>query len=439
MPKSIFSSGLGQPSDGLSTVELGTPWDVLRAAEPVIDVGAAVTPGQDLGFDPAAYDQYEQGHAVHSLEGGAGADTLHGRYGSDDLRGHDGNDTLFGGGGSDHLYGGLGNDKLYGGSGADVLFGDEGDDLLVGGTGQDILKGGDGNDTYRFAIGDSGVNGDTADHIVDFKQDPGRYGYLGDRIEANHYVMTHETLALSGNYGSIEGAAEIAMRHNIDHAGSALVADHSTGNAYLFMDQDGDGTFETGVVIEGGGYWNVWEMSQHDVLFTPSDVRDQIPNWIDQQASDHISEVSSPLAAIDAVMPDDTITIGTSDEAPAAPPADPLPAYEMSAGDLVDGLIDQVALNPQPLPPVDATPAAGDSLLDAAAAAFMNPEATATFSMSDIIAQAIAQIANPAVDLSHEVADFNHVAAAVADTHFAIADIALPQLDTHAFTHLFHG
>lgn len=296
MPRFGFSSGLDQGSTGFSTVTLPSPTATIGVTESatrpdgIFSAWQAALLGQHIdGTDSA--DALFGGIGNDVIYGGAGDDIIDGKEGNDEIHGGADNDHLFGGLGNDTIYGGAGddviygmgmmftpefsdegNDKLYGGSGSDWLMGGAGDDLLVGGTGRDFLYGGTGADVFKFALGDSGMTSDTADFIGDFKQDPGMFGYFGDKIEANQYVWSHETIAVSGGYGSIEQAGMVAQFVNdFNHggnAGSALVADSETGNAYLFMDMDGDHKFETGIVLGGGGNWNVSQMTTHEFLFT---------------------------------------------------------------------------------------------------------------------------------------------------------------------------
>jgi hypothetical protein len=86
----------------------------------------------------------------------------------------------------------------------------------------------------------------------------------------NDYVMSHATIAASGNFGSIEAAANYAFAMQLfvyGNAGSALIADRSTGNAYLLQDQDGDTYFETGVILEHDGNWDAATLSDHALIF----------------------------------------------------------------------------------------------------------------------------------------------------------------------------
>lgn len=143
-------------------------------------------------------------------------------------------------------------DNIYGLDGNDLIFGGAGNDLIVGGRGKDYMDGNAGADTFRIGLGDSGITSDTADVIAHFKQDDGYVGFLGDHIEVNDYVMSHQTLTAVGRFDSIEDAAAAAQAANDaigGAAGSALYKSLTT--TYLLMDLDGDHKFETGVQLTG--------------------------------------------------------------------------------------------------------------------------------------------------------------------------------------------
>lgn len=195
--------------------------------------------------------------------GGAGNDFLVGGQSNDWVFGGNGNDTIFGLGGNDRLFGGAGNDHINGGAG---------DDYIDGGSGRDVLTGGSGNDTFHIGIGDSGVTTATADELTDFKHDPGMFGFLSDRIDVADNVLGREIRGVEGHYGSIEAAfnvaqvgAAVSFGHDI---GSMLMKDDSTGKSYLFVDQNHDGKFETGIVIDHTETWDVKGMAHTELLFT---------------------------------------------------------------------------------------------------------------------------------------------------------------------------
>jgi Ca2+-binding RTX toxin-like protein len=144
------------------------------------------------------------------------------------------------------ITGGAGADKLFGEAGNDSLFGGAGKDVLTGGTGADHLTGGAGADKFVFGLGDSGVTAATADHITDFEK--------GDTLDVSNFVSSHNTIEATRNFhGNIAEAlsfanAQLAAGHNV--AGSAVLADSSSHDVYVFMDQNGDHKFDSAVVLD---------------------------------------------------------------------------------------------------------------------------------------------------------------------------------------------
>jgi len=166
--------------------------------------------GDDMLAGDAGDDRVYAGSGEDEVEGGAGHDTLSGSAGDDVLSGGRGDDLLAGGLGDDTLEGGLGNDRLNGG---------DGEDTLIGGAGNDFLIGGAGADTFIFSPGDSGATTGTRDRISDFES--GR-----------------DLIALTG------------------FASAAVTILERTKYDLLQIDQDGDGTIDSVVVVEmaGGGH-----------------------------------------------------------------------------------------------------------------------------------------------------------------------------------------
>jgi Ca2+-binding RTX toxin-like protein len=225
--------------------------------------------GNDVLHGGDGNDIVNGGNGDDQLFGDAGNDTLIGGVGNDVLFGGDGNDLLMGdeswggGHGNDIIRGGNGDDTILGMGGDDTLFGDAGNDVINGGAGndridggagRDILTGGSGADVFTFGIGDSPVGTATSDHITDFSS-PYEFGGQGDLIATTDYVLSHRIGSMEGSYGSIEAAAAVASQFHPPGGpplGSFLMIDHATGDAYLLMDQDGNQTFETGVIIDHG-------------------------------------------------------------------------------------------------------------------------------------------------------------------------------------------
>jgi len=174
----------------------------------------------------------------------SGNDTFIGDNWANTIRGYGGNDTLIGGAGNDTLYGGAGNDRLYGGADSDILY---------GGTGQDYLSGGDGSNMFVFQhAGEGGLTTGTVDHITDLK--------MWDRIDVPDAVMNGEHFVVQNtSITSIEqalGAANYfdSALYGDSNATASLWANPTTNTSYLLLDMNADGTYDTGVVLEGVGH-----------------------------------------------------------------------------------------------------------------------------------------------------------------------------------------
>ncbi|WP_284180323.1 DUF4214 domain-containing protein [Rhabdaerophilum sp. SD176] len=166
--------------------------------------------GNDLVFAVGGAD---------TLVGGDGDDTLNGGDGPDVISGDRGNDTLNGEAGDDQLFGGIGEDQLLGGADDDYLDGDAGADSLDGGTGNDTLRGGDGADVATGGAGDDVFvysNGDI---------DP------GERISDYEYGEKIDI-------GGITKDAQVRLTPG-------------AGGSTLEFDFDGDGTFDSGIRLDG--------------------------------------------------------------------------------------------------------------------------------------------------------------------------------------------
>jgi hypothetical protein len=200
----------------------------------------------DLIKAGAGNDTLFGGDGVDQLFGGAGKDVLHGGANADTLHGNDGNDELRGGSGADRLFGDAGDDHLFGNSGNDTLSGGSGKDVLTGGTGADHLTGGSGTDRFVFSLGDNGVTATTADHITDFAK--------GETLDVSKFVATHTTIESTPHnfHGDIAEALKFANSELAKHheAGSAVLADSSSHNVYVFVDQNGDHKFESAIVLD---------------------------------------------------------------------------------------------------------------------------------------------------------------------------------------------
>ncbi|MES2195120.1 MAG: hypothetical protein V4517_11930 [Pseudomonadota bacterium] len=172
-----------------------------------------------------------------------GDDTLYGDHSGNTLSGYGGNDTLFGYDGNDKLNGGAGNDRLYGGADNDILY---------GGTGKDLLTGGSGNDAFVFKFaGESGLTSATADVIKDLQ--------MWDRIDVPDAVLNgHHSVVQNTSVTSIEQALGLAnyfdsALYGDSNATASLWANPTTNTSYLLLDLNTDGTYDSGVILEGIG------------------------------------------------------------------------------------------------------------------------------------------------------------------------------------------
>ncbi len=162
-----------------------------------------------------------------NLDGaGNGLDnTIEGNSGSNTLRGLTGDDILLGGQGNDELFGGIGADRFEGGAGADTLR------MATG----DIAFGGAGMDEFRFGAAPLG-NNDTGGPIIrDFNGVSANGANGEDKIVFNTGLET-------GSFAYIGGAAFSASGNS-----EARFA----GPRQLQVDQDGDGTTDQAILIDG--------------------------------------------------------------------------------------------------------------------------------------------------------------------------------------------
>jgi Ca2+-binding RTX toxin-like protein len=154
-------------------------------------------------------------------------------------------DSLSGGDNPDALVGGAGNDWLDGGNGNDWLVGGTDYDVLDGGAGQDTLAGGDDVDIFRFHIPNGSTDSKVSapDTITDFDSmewiDMTAHGTSANYIEKQ----------FSGFAFGYDLAKVWAQNHLGGGDRYGFVSDGTDG--YLFADMDGNGTVETGIVLEG--------------------------------------------------------------------------------------------------------------------------------------------------------------------------------------------
>jgi Ca2+-binding RTX toxin-like protein len=188
------------------------------------------------------------------IYGGSGNDHLSGGAALDWIEGGDGNDKIGGGDYIDDLFGNAGHDDLWGDAGNDILDGGSGLDDLIGGAGRDYLTGGSGYDMFWFEIPDGWTDSKVSDpdHILDFNG-------ADDWINMPVAGTTSSNIFQTGNYidaqmGGFAGCGyDVARNWAENHiTGNVRYAFVSDGvNGYLFGDLNGNGTVETGIVLEG--------------------------------------------------------------------------------------------------------------------------------------------------------------------------------------------
>lgn len=197
---------------------------------------------------------------------------VQGSAGQDGIVGSTGNDFLFGGDGNDIIYSSIGNDLLAGQGGNDTLIGGGGLNTYIGGTGKDvIINSGTGWNRCLYVInpGDTGNTTETADEIYNFHQ--------FDQILVNKYVATGSHLAQENTrINSIEDAVRAAKGHHVaeslagrGHQSACMYQNPVQKMSYLVMDMNGDGSFESGVIL-------------HDFYITDShDVNKSLHDFMD--------------------------------------------------------------------------------------------------------------------------------------------------------------
>jgi Ca2+-binding RTX toxin-like protein len=235
--------------------------------------------GYDTAYGDEGNDELDFSNNMDNVElhggsgndyvvGGSGNDKLYGGTGIDHLYGNNGNDTIyvggkpmagndgadydpnyaFAGGGNDYVYGSwgddwifgaAGDDWLYGKQGNDVIFGQGDDDVIFGGGGQDVLCGGSGWDSFVFDTYDSYGYSDT---ITDFDC---THDFIDLSQSGTSSNYTELTVGYSAGYNEAKWAALDQLNGTIRNV---FVTDGVNG--YLFVDYNGNGLIENGIVLE---------------------------------------------------------------------------------------------------------------------------------------------------------------------------------------------
>ena len=174
--------------------------------------------------------------------GGNGTVTLAGTSGDDNFNAGDDTVDLI-------INGGSGDDVIVGGTGDDTINGGSDDDTITGGVGADTINGSVGADTIVVASGDTGITVAAADTINGFTTliDQLNLSSMASFAEVDAAGAGDATAATSFALGAagLDGtAADGFLAFNVG----------GSGNSYLFVDEDGDGTLNTGdtlIVLNG--------------------------------------------------------------------------------------------------------------------------------------------------------------------------------------------
>ena len=137
-------------------------------------------------------------------------------------------------------------DAINGGAKADILIGGAGDDVFESGAGVDTLTGGAGSDEFNFAASDGGVTLATADIITDFTTGK-------DTLDIAGFVNGSATETIADASGAADWAAFVALADAaLDGTDDDLYIAYDaigSGNAYVVVDESGDGSFGSGDIL----------------------------------------------------------------------------------------------------------------------------------------------------------------------------------------------
>ena len=151
------------------------------------------------------------------------------------------------------ILGTSGNQTIVGTAGADIIDGNDGTDFITGGIGVDTITAGTGVDTFVYAAGDSGATATTADQITDFTSTADKFSF---GIAAGSVTNYGEDTASDADMATGKAAADVAMNGTVRY----FFTDDST-DGYLFVDMDGDGTADLGIILLG-----VTDMALGDII-----------------------------------------------------------------------------------------------------------------------------------------------------------------------------
>jgi serralysin len=207
------------------------------------------------------------GNADDTISGLGGDDTLKGNNGEDNINGGQGNDTVDGDNADDFIVGGAGNDVLRGSNGKDNIAGMGGNDTIDGGNGDDFLGGGNGNDIVKGGNGNDIMGGDApvasnpggADTLTGGRG-ADEFGYvsqahsslaLGTMDVITDFTHLEDMIVLQGLGVTDTGVVnqDVAAFQSVSASdffspGTAVVVQHSGGEARAYFDLGVDGRFD---------------------------------------------------------------------------------------------------------------------------------------------------------------------------------------------------
>lgn len=181
-------------------------------------------------------------------QGSEGNDWLFGNFFStNEIFGRGGNDRIFGGFRTDYLAGGDGNDDIFGLFDNDHLWGNAGDDRLYGGFGTDTAYFSGKSSDYELQTQFGGFYVRIRDELPNVNGDDGRDQlYSIEKLaftDTTISVASPIILDLDGDGTEVVSAGQSAALFDLDNDG---VRDDTSwigsGDAFLFLDRDGDGT-----------------------------------------------------------------------------------------------------------------------------------------------------------------------------------------------------
>lgn len=245
--------------DFTSTLVMGT---ASEAAGIVTVDASAMGSGNTLGITDTG--------AVASdatVTGGAGNDSvvLDSATGDLNLVGNGGDDTLTTNSGTDSVDGGAGNDTIVTGAANDTIDGGAGTDDITGGAGVDSLTGGADADDFIFTAATESTS-TAVDVITDFSAN-------GDTIDFDTTTGSGNATSFTDGTGddydtgnaTLEAAADAFMAAINGSTGADAAGIFSYGGkTYVVINDDNDGTFETGdgdLIVDISGYSGTFDVA----------------------------------------------------------------------------------------------------------------------------------------------------------------------------------